>query len=532
MKPHEFDVKSYESDIKIIKSAWIIGIATLGSRILGFVRDAAVAMILGAGLYSDAFFAAFRIPDLFRKLFSDGALSISFIPIFTELLTLKGKKDAFDMARSVLAWIAFLGIFFLSSVFLGAFAWAYFFTEFPPRPSEFNLALLLSKIMMPYVLCVSLTAVFMGILNSMGHFAVPAMAPMLFNVIMIVVALAVAPRFDQPAVPMAWAVMAGGIVQLGVQIPFILKKGFAFRGRLRLYHPATVKAFKMMLPAMVGLSAYQVNLFVCTCMASFLPEGSISYLYYADRLVQFPLALFAGSIATSFFPELAKEVASGNPVQAAGFFVRGARMLLFIIIPSMAGLTALREPIAALLFYQGAFDISDVQATANVLLFFCTGLWAFSGIRFFVPLFYTISNVKIPFTGAVISMAVNLFLSVILMKSMGTSGLALSISIAAMFNFLFLLKGVSGTLFRFSWKEIMGTACRSSFISAIMFFLVYKAAQYLCPSDAFTSKAAMTFGVFFSVLTGVSVYTGLAYFLRFPEVSMIFNILKKIRNRV
>lgn len=496
--------------------------AILGSRVLGFVRDAAMAMILGAGIYSDAFFAAFRIPDLFRKFFSDGALSISFIPIFTDLLTRKGKQDAFDMARSVLAWIAFFSLFLLMAVFGGIYLFSDFFVHAP----GFDLTLLLSQIMMPYVICVSLMAVFMGILNSMGHFSAPAIAPMLFNVVMILAALAVAPCFDQPAVTMAWAVMVGGVVQLGVQIPVILKKGFAFRGKIYWRHPATLKIFKMMVPAMVGLAAYQVNFFVCTCMASLLPTGSISYLYYADRLVQFPLALFTVSLSTSLFPELARQVASDNLVQASRVFVRGLRMVLFIIIPSMAGLTVLREPIAALLFHQGAFGIADVRATGNVLLFFCAGLWAFSGIRFFVPLFYTLSNVKIPLTGAVISMASNLILSVILMRSMGCSGLALSISIASMLNFMFLLKGVSTTLFRFSWKEIMGTACRSSFISAIMFLLVHQLAQYFCPPDAFSSKGTMALGVLLSVLTGGSVYAGLAHFMKFPEVSMILKILK------
>jgi len=297
---------SHESDVKIMKSAGIIGMATLGSRILGFVRDASVAMILGAGLYSDAFFAAFRIPDLFRKFFSDGALSISFIPLFTDLMIRSGESDAFDMARSVLCWISFAGVFLLMLMSGGIYLLEYFSPEFFHLSPGVTLTLLLSKIMMPYVICVSLMAVLMGILNSMGHFAAPAMAPIMFNVVIIFVALAVSPHFEQPALPMAWGVMVGGIAQLALQIPFLLGKGFTFRGPFSLFNSTAVKSFKMMLPAMVGIAAYQINLFVCTCMASFLPEGSISYLYYADRLVQFPLALFTVSISTSLFPELAR----------------------------------------------------------------------------------------------------------------------------------------------------------------------------------------------------------------------------------
>ncbi|MBF0204196.1 MAG: hypothetical protein HQK67_07745 [Desulfamplus sp.] len=284
-----------QSDKKMIKDAGIVGTLTVSSRILGFVRDSIIAMFLGAGIYSDAFFTAFRIPDLFRKLFSDGVLSISFIPIFTQILTRKSRKDAFDMARSALFLTAIVGVIaLLFFIILTNFLFI-----------ESDLTIKLSNIMMPYVLSICIMSIFMGVLNSMGHFGAPAAAPILLNLTIIFSVTLFSPLSDQPAVIIAWGVTAGGILQLAVQIPFILKKGFKFRGQITLFHPDTMRAFKMMLPALAGTGHYQINMLVATIMASSMTstfaQGSVSYLYYADRLVQFPLGLFTFSVSTPMF---------------------------------------------------------------------------------------------------------------------------------------------------------------------------------------------------------------------------------------
>ncbi|MBF0468209.1 MAG: murein biosynthesis integral membrane protein MurJ [Desulfamplus sp.] len=503
-----------QSDKKMIKDAGIVGTLTVASRILGFVRDAIVAMFLGAGLHSDAFLAALRIPDLFRKFFSDGALSISFIPVFTRLLTRKCDEAAFDMARSALVLIAVGGLIFLLCFIL--FTQVFF--------AEPDLAIRLSNIMMPYVVSICLLSICMGILNSMGHFAAPAAAPVALNITIIFFAVLFSPLSDSPAVVMAWGVTAGGLFQLAIQIPFVLKKGFRFVGKVVLLHPDTIYAFKMMLPAVVGIAPLQINMLVATFMASSMTscffQGSVSYLYYADRLVQFPLGLFAFSVSTSIFPELSKEVASNDPGRASSIFARALRMVLFMMIPSMAGMAVLREPIVSLLFHHGAFGIKDVQSTAAVLLCFCSGMWAFAGARLFVAFFYALSNVRTPLIGGLISMISNIVLSFFLMDRLGVYGLALSISIAAVLNFCFLMISATTIELELPWREILGTACRSFFFSAIMYVVVDITAQYLCPIVS-ADKYILLAGVAACMLVGVLSYAGLGLIFRVPELMFL-----------
>jgi len=504
----------------MIKDAGIVGVLTVASRILGFVRDAIVAMFLGAGIYSDAFFTAFRIPDLFRKFFSDGALSMSFIPVFTQVYTDKGAEEAFDMARSALVLISAIGVFLLFCLIL--------LTDF--CFVEPDLSIRLSNIMMPYVISICLMSIFMGILNSMGHFAAPAAAPILLNLTIIFSAIIFSPFFDKPAVVMAWGVTAGGVLQLAIQIPFIIKKGFRFRGNVTLFHPESMRAFKMMLPALVGTGHCQINMLVATFMASSMistfSQGSVSYLYYADRLVQFPLGLFAFSVSTSIFPALSRAVVCNDLNRASDLFVKGVRMVLFMMIPSMAGMIVLREPIVALLFHHGAFEIKDVHATAKVLLLFCTGMWAFAGARLFGSLFYAFSNFKIPLIGGIISIISNIVLSFILVEKMGVYALSLSISFAAMLNFIFLLTCVSTLMFKFSWRELLSTACRSLLFSVIMYGVVYITAEHLC-SPPFADRELLLTGVAGSVLLGGVVYAGLGLIFQVPELKFLKQHLKR-----
>lgn len=512
----------HQSDKKMIKDAGIVGTLTVASRILGFVRDSIVAMFLGAGLHSDAFFAAFRIPDLFRKFFSDGALSMSFIPVFSRVYTEKGAENAFDMARSALVLISASGVLCLLLFILLT---EFFFVES-------DLTIRLSNIMMPYLISISLMSIFMGILNSMGNFAAPAAAPIVLNLTIIFAAVLFSPLCGQPEVVIAWGVTAGGVLQLAVQIPFIIKKGFSFRGRVVLFHPDTMKAFKMMLPALVGTGHCQINMLVATFMASSMVDtfshGSVSYLYYADRLAQFPLGLFTFSVSTSIFPALSKDVASHDLAGASALFIRGVRGVLFMMIPSMAGMAVLREPIVALLFHHGAFGINDVHATAKVLLFFCTGMWSFSGARLFVSLFYAFSNVKVPLIGGVISMSSNLLFSYILMEKMGVYGLALSISIASMLSFFFLLNSVSTVIFKFPWIELCGTACRSLIFSVIMYVVVHMASHYLCPVVS-SDKKILLAGVVVSILLGGVVYGGLGLIFKVPELQFFKQLKQPLR---
>ena len=512
---------------KFFKGTGIIGTATLMSRILGFIRDAVIAMVFGAGLNSDLFFLCFRIPNLLRKLFSEGVMSISFIPVYTECLTRQGKKTAFDMARSAFFLISvFVSIFVIVCIIFAPFIVRFMVPSFEPGSYKFALTILLSRIMMPYILCASLLALCMGILNSMGRFAAPAAAPVVLNIVIIIFALIISPQLSIPVEGLAMGVTAGGVLQLVLQIPFITKTGINFFKKTVFFHPKAVKAGKILIPAMIGASAFQINIFISTIMASSLPVGSISYIYYADRLVQFPLALFAFSVSIVLFPSLSKKAALGKTNNASEQFTRGANLVFFITIPSMAGLIALRHPIISLLFQYGAFDINAVNGTAGALLFLAAGLWAFAGTRLFVTLFYAFSNVKTPLKAGLAAIGLNAILSFISMKYMGYTGLALSVSTASAINFFLLLKYASPYLNSSLWKEMIVSVGKSILASCAMYGSVYFASSFIKFGHN-TQKSVILFSVIGCVFLGITVYTGACTIMGSQELQTIKNIIGK-----
>lgn len=515
---------------RMVKGAGIISGATLFSRIVGFARDAVIAMLLGAGIYSDVFFLAFRIPNLMRKFFSDGVLSISFVPVFSRHLIHQGRDDAFAMARSAFCLVSILSV----GAVLTGMIFAPFFVQFmaPGYSSDsyqFSLAVFLSRIMMPYLTCISLMAVAMGVLNSLGHFIAPAVAPIVFNGVIILFALLIAPGIDPPVVGLAAGVTAGGIFQVAFQLPVLRKQGFrlAVRGAC-LAHQGALQAGRLLIPAVIGASADHVNILVGTFMASALASGSISHIYYAERLVQFPLALFAVSASIVLLPELSKMTATGAMEEAGGVFASGLELVFFITFPAMAGLMVLREPVVALLFRQGAFDAAAVAETADVLLFFSSGLWAFAGTRLFVSLYVSVSDRMIPMKAGLVSIAVNGFLGWFLMPIMGPGGIVLSVSVSAVVNFLILCAGAKTYLSARIWRKIIISACRSVFVSGIMAALVLLLLT-ATGVDGTSGKGVLCLTVLACVATGVGVYLLVFWAINAPETAMIRQMIWKSR---
>ncbi len=546
------------------KRAGIIGISTLISRILGFLRDAVIAMAFGAGLYSDIFFLCFRIPNLLRKLFSEGVLSISFIPVYTECLTKHGEKKAFEMARSAFFIISFfVSMFVIAGIISAPFFVKLILPQFKSDSYQFALIVLLSRIMMPYILCVSLLALCMGILNSMGNFAAPAAAPVVLNIVIIFFALIISPGLKIPVAGLAIGVTAGGVLQLAMQIPFVLKTGFRFFKKTVFFHEKALKAGRKLIPAMVGASGFQINIFVSTIMASNLACGSISYLYYADRLVQFPLALFAVSGSIAVFPAFTEKAALGKLNELTEQFAGLIKLVFFITIPSMAGLIVLRKPIVSLLFQYGAFDLNAAEGTGRALFFLCAGLWAFAGTRLFANYFYALSDTATPFKAGLVSIGINIVLSFFLMQTMGYEGLALSISISAAINFFLLLKAAfsfSGSVFcnrhdadtylhgslkkskiqtniemesitgrLFLIKDISISVCRSVFASFIMYAALCFALSFVKFKD-YSHKTTIFFAVTGCVILGIGVYTGVCAAMKSPEFVLLKNIVNKKQN--
>ncbi|WP_435547278.1 murein biosynthesis integral membrane protein MurJ [Desulfobacterium sp. N47] len=518
--------------IRVTKAAMLVGSATLLSRILGFARDVVIAWYFGAGLYSDAFIVAFRIPNLFRRLFAEGSLGISFIPVFAEYLIKEGKDEANNLAGSavrllsiILVFITVLGIIF-SPLIVTVIA-----PGFAGSAAKFALTVSLTRIMFPYIYLICLLGIFMGILNVLGHFAAPAFAPCILNISMITAVLFVSPLMNEPVKVLAAGVLAGGVLQLLVQVPFLMKNGIYLWRKTKIFHPGIKKVGILMLPAIFGGAVYQINMFVSTLLASFLPEGSISYLYYADRLVQFPLGVFAISAATAIFPALSRQASENDMNALKETFDYSIRMVLFITFPCMIGLIVLREPVIILLFKRGEFDMQTVKLTAQALLCYSIGLWAFASVKITVPVFYALKDTKTPVITALISFIANIALSFLLMKPLKHGGLALANSLASILNIILLFRAINIKVGYPGWDKLQKSAGKTVVCSLIMGGIVWCLKSLIIPYENI-SFGAMLLSVTSCLLAGIVLYGFLTYFVKSSEIKSLIALTGRSRKKV
>lgn len=503
-----------------------MGAATLLSRIFGFVRDMVIASIFGAGLSADAFFVAFRIPNLLRRLFAEGSLSITFIPVFSEYLTQSGEKEAFQMARSAIRMLCVLLIgIVIVGVLLSPLIVRLIAPGFSQTPGKLALTTALTRMMFPYIFFIGLVALFMGILNVLGHFAAPALAPVCLNVAMIGSVFLIAPLMSDPITGLAVGVIIGGFLQLVLQTPFLIRKGFLFWKQAPLYHPGLKKIGGLMAPTVLGAAVYQINILVGTLLASLLPQGSVSYLYYADRLVQFPLGIFAIAIATAVLPSLSRQAAAKNMDALNETFGYALRLVLFITVPAMIGLIVLREPIVALLFKRGAFDVDTTRQTAIALLYYGLGLWAFSAVRVVVSTFYALQDTRTPVRMAIISIVVNIVMGVILMKPLAHGGLALATSLASMLNLTLLIWILKQRLGCLNWNRILLSGLKTITCSLIMGVGVSIVGHYTISSPN-ASFNHLLIGLLAAIFTGLLLYTGLSQLLQSSELKTVLTVVQ------
>lgn len=503
-----------------------MGAATLLSRIFGFVRDMVIASVFGAGLSADAFFVAFRIPNLLRRLFAEGSLSITFIPVFSEYLTQSGEKEAFQMARSGIRMLSVLLIgIVIVGVLLSPLIVRLIAPGFSQTPGKLVLTTALTRMMFPYIFFIGLVALFMGILNVLGHFAAPALAPVCLNIAMIGSVFVIAPLMSDPITGLAVGVIIGGFLQLVLQTPFLIRKGFLFWKQAPLYHPGLRKIGVLMAPTILGAAVYQINILVGTLLASLLPQGSVSYLYYADRLVQFPLGVFAIAIATAVLPSLSRQAAARNMDALNETFGYALRLVLFITVPAMIGLIVLREPIVALLFKRGAFDAVTTRQTAIALLYYGLGLWAFSAVRVVVSTFYALQDTRTPVRMAIISIIVNIIMGVILMKPLEHGGLALATSLASMLNLTLLIWVLKQRMGRLNWRRILLSGLKTITCSLVMGVGVGMVAHYTIssPNAPFNHLLA---GLTAAILAGLLLYTGLSQLLHSSELKTVLTVVQ------
>ena len=511
---------------KITKAAGVVSLATLLSRILGLVRDMVIAAFFGASPASDAFFVAFRIPNLMRRLFAEGSLTISFIPVFAECLIKRGREEAFALARSSW-WILTITLTIVSvlGVLLSPLIVKIIGMGWVSSPEKFDLTVLLTRIMFPYIFFIGLVALAMGILNTLGHFAAPAASPALLSVCMVSSVLLISPHLEKPILGLAVGVMIGGSLQLTLQMPFMIRKGFHLFVRSPLYHKAIKRIALLMTPAVFGAAVYQVNTLVGTLLATFLPAGSVSYLYYADRMVQFPLGVFAIALATAVLPSLSRQAARNDMEGLRSSFSYALRLVFFVTIPAMTGLIILREPIVSLLFERGAFDAASSRLTAEAVLYYALGLWAFSGVRIVVSAFYSLQDTKTPVKTAVVSLLVNILLSLLLMGPMRHGGLALATSLASAANLTLLILALKRQMGRIGARRILESVLRSVACAIAMGAVIGLVGIWAGPKCTGSSWCLLVL-VLGSVGAGTVLYGGFAYLLRCPELSAVVDIVQ------
>jgi len=461
----------------IARAAGILGSATMLSRIMGMVRDMVVSRLFGAGLATDAFFAAFQIPNMLRRFFAEGALTSAFVPTFSSTLTRRGDDKARELANTcftlltiVMACITLAGII-LSPVIVGLM-----FPGFKAEPGKLELAVLLNRLMFPYIFFISLVALCMGILNTLRHFFTPAISTVFLNISMIVAALCLRGFFEAPITALAVGVLIGGCIQLVLQIPVLWNKGFPLKPNFNFSSPEVRSIALLMLPSVFGVGVYYLNITVSAILASLLPQGSVSYLYYAQRMFEFPQGIFTVSIAQAVLPSMSRQAAAGDIAAMKETLSFGVRLTLFITIPAMAGLMVCSTPIFSLIFMGGAFDYQTAVNSATALLYYSVGLSFVALTRVLAPVFYALKDTRTPVITAFITFVINLGLSLVLMGPLMHGGLALATTLSAFCNMLMLLWLLRRKIGSFGGAGILLTAFKSTAASIPMAAAVW----YLC----------------------------------------------------
>jgi putative peptidoglycan lipid II flippase len=519
---------------KIARSAGAVSAAVMCSRVLGLIREQVFAGLFGAGYAYDAFVVAFRIPNLLRDLFGEGALSAAFVTVFSDYETNRGDKATWQLANTVLVFfLLLLSLFTLAGIYLAdPIVRLMTVSDYQDIPGKVDLTVQLTRIMFPFLVFISLAAVVMGILNTKGRFFVPAMASSFFNLGSIVGGVSLAllfPKIGQPAIAgMAWGTLIGGMLQLLIQVPALFRAGYTFRFSLNFRDPGLRRILLLMLPATIGVSATQINIFVNTIFASSLVQGSLSWLNYAFRLVQLPIGVFGVAFAIAVMPVLGKHAARKDLPELTRAFNSSLVMVLSLTIPATAGLILLAEPIIRLIFEHGAFTPLDTLRTAEALTYYAIGLFAYSGVKVMVPVFYALGNTRYPVVGSFIAVAANIVLISLTIDLFQHKAIALSTSCTMTLNFLFLGAVLCRKLPDYSLMPLLKGCGKILGASLVMAACVWSSRGFLI-SWLQGSIPQQLAGVFLLIFLGVLVYYGVLAALRLPELAFITG---RIRQRL
>ncbi|NMF97261.1 murein biosynthesis integral membrane protein MurJ [Aromatoleum toluolicum] len=429
--------------MNLLRALATVSSMTLLSRILGFVRDFVIARTFGAGMATDAFFVAFRLPNLLRRMFAEGAFSQAFVPILAEYKNRQGPEETHQLVSRVATALA-LAVTAVAAIGIVAAPLIIWISApgFADEPDKFALTVELTRITFPYILFMALVALAGGVLNSWSRFAIPAFTPVLLNLSFIGMALFAAPWFDPPVLALAWAVFIGGVLQLALQLRPLARIGLLPRFDLNLSDPGVRRIARLMLPAMLGVSVSQVSLIINTIFASFLESGSVSWLYYADRLMEFPAGLLGAALGTILLPSLSKLHADEQPEAFSSLLDWGLRLTLMLTLPAALALALLAVPLLSTLFQHGAFTVTDVQQTRLALVAYSVGLSGLILVKILAPGFYARQDIRTPVKIALITLGATQLMNLAFIVPLKHAGLALSIGLASLLNAALLYRGL------------------------------------------------------------------------------------------
>lgn len=517
---------------RLARSAGVIGLATMTSRVLGLVREQVLAYYFGAGDAMDAFRVAFRVPNLLRDLFAEGAMSAAFVPTFTAYLTREGRDRAWRLGNSVINGLLVVTLVLVVVGLVGAPALVRLFAaDYAAVPGKLDLTVTLARIVVPFLTLVALAAALMGMLNALGHFFVPALSPATFNLasILVVVALVpVAPSLGvDPIVLVAAGTVVGGLAQVVVQWPPLAREGFRYEPRLDLHDEGLRRVLLLMGPGTVGLAATQINVFVNTVLATGEGTGAVSWLDYAFRLMYLPIGVFGVSVASASTPAISRLVASGERDAVRTTIAHAISLMALLNVPATLGLIVLATPIVRVIFEHGSFTAADTAATASALRFYAVGLVGYSVVRIVSPAFYALGRSRTPVMVSAASVAVNVALNLALVRAMGYQGLALGTSITALVNAATQLTLLGRELHGIEARALAASFGRIGVASAVMAATAVGADRMLLtlvPGDTLLLQAVR---LAWSIGLAVIALLGAAWAMGVPELAEAYALVRR-----
>ncbi|RPJ59425.1 MAG: murein biosynthesis integral membrane protein MurJ [Acidobacteria bacterium] len=516
--------------LQAARAAGTVSFAVSISRILGLVREQVLAHYFGANLYSDAWRVAFRIPNLLRDLFAEGALSSAFVPTFTEYLRKRGKEDAWLLGNLVVnGLMVLLGLFALA-LLLFPNVFVFLMAEgFRDTPDKFEVTAQLLRILSPFLMFIALASVAMGMLNTLNHFFLPALAPALFNVANILAGIFLVPAFERygvvPIYAMAIGALAGGILQFAVQLPVLWRHGYRYRFRLSFHHEGVRRIARLIGPAVIGISAVELNVLINTQLASQIGyTGPLSWLEFAFRIIYLPIGLFGVSVGVVNLREVSAHAADEKWEELKETVANSLKLTLLVALPSTFGLIVLARPIVRVLFQHGRFTPADTHWTAYALIVYSIGLTAYSLIKTYVPTFYALKDIRTPVrvsvTAVAVNVGLNLFLMAVLPLRYKYLGLAFGTSTSVILNSVLLGRGFRrrlGSLGKYAVGSAFLKAGTASAIMGICVYFLHRQISLYLGDSLFRESVALAI----TISVAVVIYFGLAHLLHVEEVRMI-----------